>query len=210
MVLTQQKDTAQYLASMEGAYRATEVQLFGNITNTCFARNAVSGYPTNTQYTNPNDSVSKVDYNGSSGQKTGPSLLLKVMSGDTIKIGVQSYYNSGSGTTNNSSFNDVLNSLANMVVNCTGGAHGSVANFTSNGSTMYSAVQNFPLTYNIYSEQCTSLACSILEDSGVPILQNTYIPNTRPVPGSYIPTALPSLWLTPTNFINALMAPINN
>ena len=122
MVLTQQKDTAQYLASMEGAFRSTEVQLFGNITNTAYARNSVSGYPANTQFTNPNDSVSKVDFNGSSGQKTGPSLLLKVMSGDTIKIGVQSYYNSGSGSSNNSSFTDVLNSLANAVVRVQGEA----------------------------------------------------------------------------------------
>jgi RHS repeat-associated protein len=143
MVLTQQRDTAQYLASMESAYRSTEVQLFGNITNTCYARASVSGYPPNTVYTNPNDSVSKVDFNGTSGQKTGPSLLLKVMSGDTIKMGVQSYYNSGSGTTNNSSFTDVLNSLANAIVNSAGTGHGTVSNLTANNSTVYSAVQGF-------------------------------------------------------------------
>ncbi len=143
MVLTQQKDTAQYLASMEAAYRSTEVQLFGNITNTCYPRTSVSGYPNNIQFTNPNDSVSKVDYNGSSGQKTGPNLLLKVMSGDTIQMMVQSYYNSGSGSTNNTSFTDVLNSLANAVVTSTGGSHGSLPQFTANNSTIYSAVNTF-------------------------------------------------------------------
>jgi RHS repeat-associated protein len=143
MVLTQQKDTAQYLASMEAAYRATEVQLFSNITSTCYPRASVSGYPDDLTYTNPNDSVSKVDYNGTSGQKTGPSLLLKVMSGDTVKFGVQSYYNSGSGSTNNSSFNDVLNTLAAVLVSTTGGDHGTVANLTASGSTVYSGLSSF-------------------------------------------------------------------
>ncbi len=117
MVLTQEKDTTNYLASMEAAYRSTETQLFGNITSTCVAWTSMPNYqniPNNVRYatTSPNDSVSKVDYTGSSGQTTGPSLLLKVMSGDTVQIGVQCYYNSGSGTTNNSSFSDVLNALA--------------------------------------------------------------------------------------------------
>jgi hypothetical protein len=65
------------------------------------------------------------------------------MSGDTIKMGVQSYYNSGSGSTNNSSFTDVLNSLANAIVSTAGTGHGTVANLTANNSTVYSAVQGF-------------------------------------------------------------------
>jgi len=87
-VLTQERDTTNYLASMEAAYRSTETQLFGNITTTSSAWNAVPGYqaiPSQTMfaYTNPNDSVSKVDSSSTGGQKTGPSLLLKVMSGDS-------------------------------------------------------------------------------------------------------------------------------
>ena len=61
--------------------------------------------------TNPNDSVAKVDYNGTSGQSSWPSLLLKVMGGDTVSIGVQSFWNSNSITTTNSSLNAVLASL---------------------------------------------------------------------------------------------------
>jgi hypothetical protein len=71
MVLTQQRDTANYLASMEAAYRATESQLFANIAASCYPKASISGYPTDNT-TTPNDSVARL--NGS-GQKTGPSAL---------------------------------------------------------------------------------------------------------------------------------------
>jgi len=148
MVLTQQRDTTNYLASMEAAYRSTEVQLFGDITNTSYQRSLVSGYPDDLTYTNPNDSVARVDSNSASGQKVGPNLLLKVMSGDTVKLGVQCYYNSGSGSTNNSSFSDVLNSLANGLVNSTGGAHGTLSNLTSSSSTVYTGLTSFLSSYD--------------------------------------------------------------
>ena len=140
MLLTQQRDTANYLASMESAYRQTELQLFNNINTTSYPRSAVAGYPVSTTITNPNDTVSKVDYNGSSGQKTGPSLLLKVMSGDTVNMAVQSYYNTNSASATNSSFSDVLNSLAGGIYNATAGSEGTVANFTASGSPVYAAI----------------------------------------------------------------------
>jgi len=49
-----------------------------------------------------------------------------IMSGDTINMAVQSYYNSKSVNTNNSSFTDVLNSLANALFTSTGASHGAV------------------------------------------------------------------------------------
>jgi RHS repeat-associated protein len=144
----QERDTTNYLASMEAAYRSTEVQLFGNITNTSYAWSSVPNYSSIPSgqlllYTNPNDSVARVDSNSTTGQKVGPNLLLKVMSGDTVQLGVQCFYNSGSGSTNNTSFNDVLNSLANGLVNTTGGAHGTLTNLTSSGSTVYTGLTSF-------------------------------------------------------------------
>ena len=65
------------------------------------------------------------------------------MSGDTISIAVQSYYNSHSSSTNNSSFTEVLNSLANGLFDATNGAHGTVSNLTSSGSSVYSGVSSF-------------------------------------------------------------------
>jgi RHS repeat-associated protein len=149
MVLTQERDTTNYLATMEYQFRATEEQLFGNITNTCAAwtsmYNESINIPNNVRYayTSPNDSVSKVDSSSAGGQKTGPSLLLKVMSGDSVNIGVQCYYTIPNSGTNYSSFNDVLNSLANGLVNLTGGAHGTVSNLTSSSSSVYTGLTSF-------------------------------------------------------------------
>jgi len=95
VVLTQEKDTAQYLCTMEAAFRATENALFYGIDSSCVARTSVPapGYPDDLTYTNPNDSVARVNGNG---PKMGPAIILKVMSGDRLNIGVQYYYNSGS------------------------------------------------------------------------------------------------------------------
>ncbi len=44
MVLSQEKDTTNYIATMEAAYRATESQLFGNIASTCVAWTSMPNY----------------------------------------------------------------------------------------------------------------------------------------------------------------------
>ena len=148
-VLTQQRDTSNYIVTMEATYRSTELQLFGNIAATSAAWTSTPNYTnilsgTRYAYTNPNDSVSKVDSTSAGGQKVGPNLLLKVMSGDTINFSVQCYYVSpGGGSTNNSSFSDVLNSLSNGLVNLTGGAHGTLSNLTSSGSIVYNGLSSF-------------------------------------------------------------------
>jgi RHS repeat-associated protein len=148
-VLTQERDTSNYMATMEYQYRGTELQLFNNIVQTDTAWTAMPNYtniPNNIRfmYTSPNDSVSRVDSTSSGGQKVGPNLLLKVMSGDTVNLSVQCYYVSpGGGSTNNSSFSDVLNSLSNGLVNLTGGAHGTLSNLTSSGSTVYNGLSSF-------------------------------------------------------------------
>jgi RHS repeat-associated protein len=141
MVLTQQKDTAKYLASMEAAYRATETQLFSNITTTCYPRASVSGYPNDLTVTNPNDSVIKVNGNG---PRMGPGLLLKVMSGDTVDVATQFYY-LANGTVNSptSSLNDVLNSLAAGIVNMAGGSKGSLSDLTGTSSPVLGALNSF-------------------------------------------------------------------
>jgi RHS repeat-associated protein len=149
MVLTQERDTTNYIATMEAVNRTTESKLFGNIASTCVAWTAMPNYqniPNNIRfaYTSPNDSVSKVDYNGTSGQTTGVNLLLKVMAGDIIMPGVQCYYANNTITTTNSSFSSVLNSLAAGILGTsTGGAEGTLSGYTSSGSPVYSAVTNF-------------------------------------------------------------------
>jgi hypothetical protein len=65
------------------------------------------------------------------------------MSGDAIQMAVKSFYKTGTNTTQNGSFTDVLNSLANMLVSSTAGAHGNFANLTNSGSTVYSGLNSF-------------------------------------------------------------------
>lgn len=143
VLLTQEKDTAQYVATMEPAFRATENALFYNIDSTSYAANLVAGgFPAEPNGTQPNDSVAKVD---GAGQKIGPALLLKVMSGDSISVGVYSYYNStGAVPSPNSSFKNVLNSLASGLGTLTGGGEQAVATMTAPSTgPVYNAVNAF-------------------------------------------------------------------
>jgi RHS repeat-associated protein len=141
MVLTQQKDTAQYMATMEAAYRSTENQLFYNLPQSNYSRAAVAGYPTDAT-TTPNDSLMKL--NGS-GQKLGAAIILKVMSGDVVDIAVKSFYKSG-GTANspNSSLTDVLSSFANGIVTTAAGTKGSLTDLNNQTtSPLFSAINSF-------------------------------------------------------------------
>ncbi len=151
MVLTQERDTTEYIATMEAAHRATESQLFGNIASTNYPWNSMPSAAQNIDssiryaYGSVNDSVSIVT--GAVGQTTGPNLLLKVMAGDTIMPAVQCYYVSNTASTPNSSFNSVLNSLAGAIVGThTGAAEGAVSNYTSSSGTVYSSLNSFLTT----------------------------------------------------------------
>jgi RHS repeat-associated protein len=150
IILTTERDTTSYVATMEAAYRATESKLFSNIASTSAAWTSMPNYqniPNSIRYPSGvtvNDSVSKVDYNGTSGQTTGPGLLLKVMSGDAVSLGVQCYYVNNTLTTTNSSLNSVLNSLAGGIMGTpTGAAEGTLSGYTSSSGTVYSALSNF-------------------------------------------------------------------
>lgn len=144
VMLTQEKDTAEYMATMEGAFRATENALFYNIDSTSYAANLVpgGGFPAEPNGPQPNDSVAKVD---GAGQKMGPALLLKVMSGDSISVGVYAYYNStGAVPSPNSSFNNVVNSLASGLGALTGGGEQAITTMTAPSTgPVYNAVNSF-------------------------------------------------------------------
>jgi len=144
VVLTQQKDTAQYMATMESAYRAKEMALFYNIDSTSYPTASVpGGFPDDGPPT-PNDSVARVS--GSVGShKMGPAILLKVMTGDSIAFGVKSFYRSNSSPgPNHSSVQDVMTSLAQGLLSVAGGGHGAMADLNNtSGSPVYAALNNF-------------------------------------------------------------------
>lgn len=105
-VLTTKSDTAVYAATMETGNSAVENALFSNIDNT---RTALpTGYPADNT-TNPNAYTAKL--NAQSGQKTGPSLVLRVMAGDVITIGTKAYYTNTGTTTRYATAADMITSL---------------------------------------------------------------------------------------------------
>ena len=116
MVLTDEQQTDAYpAASMETAAAAIENIFYSNIEETRTAKPA--GYPDDS-YTNPNNFVAKL--NGS-GNKVGPGIVLRVMSGDQVNIRASSWYNlNGSQTgTPVSPLNDLLTSLSRGIVSST-------------------------------------------------------------------------------------------
>jgi len=142
IVLTQQKDTAQYLATMEAAYRTTEDALFYDVSKT--ASPTPPNFPAEPNMPGPNNYVSLLDgYT----YKTGPAILLKVMSGDSVKLGCNSYYGgNGSIAAPHSSYDDILYSLSRGLVSMNGAAAhgvGSLADLNASSSPLAAAVNTF-------------------------------------------------------------------
>jgi RHS repeat-associated protein len=149
VILTDQRDTAQYVATMEGAYRTKENSLFYNIPATSFGRSAAAGYPVDVTTTNPNDSVIRL---GANGQKMGPAIILKVMSGDKVTIATNYYFNAA-GTTGSQqlSAENLINSLANGIVSLTGASHGSFSDLTGASTPLTGALNSFVSGNNVTS-----------------------------------------------------------
>jgi RHS repeat-associated protein len=136
---------------MEPANRATENALFYNIDSTSYATSAVpGGYPGGTDG-GANDSVAMVS--GSPGDHTqGPAMLLKVMTGDSVSFGVNSFFvGGGTAGSNSSSLSSVLNTLAGGLVTLgAGGGENGVLSGLSNSSSgpVYAALSSFFPSYD--------------------------------------------------------------
>jgi RHS repeat-associated protein len=89
-VLTEQTDFSMYTATMETAAATQENALFSNLDDT--RTDKPVGYPAD-DATPDNKSVAKLNAKDG-GKKIGPSLVLKVMAGDTIRMGVRAFYKS--------------------------------------------------------------------------------------------------------------------
>ncbi len=120
-VVTEEKDTAFYQATMEPARQGTEDALFANIYT-----------PTNTVYNKPsafdsdtaNHKVSRLNGSTSSGNtKVGPSLVLKVMTGDKVQINTYAFYNTTTQQPQNgvNLLTDILSILPGAIIGNAGG-----------------------------------------------------------------------------------------
>ncbi|WP_202183117.1 DUF6443 domain-containing protein [Chitinophaga solisilvae] len=90
LVLTEQNDFTMYSATMESAAAAKENALFSNVDATRVPKPA--GYPDDGSGSK-NESVARLNAKDG-GKKVGPSLVLRVMAGDTIRIGARAFYKS--------------------------------------------------------------------------------------------------------------------
>ncbi|PUZ19146.1 hypothetical protein DCM91_20895 [Chitinophaga costaii] len=134
-VLTTTSDTAIYAATLETGNSAVENALFSNIDNT---RTALpTGYPADGT-TNPNAYAAKL--NAQSGQKTGPSIVLRVMAGDVITIGTRAYYTNTGANTRYASTADMITSLLQAFA--TGGQADGAHVPTGSSSPMSSTIMN--------------------------------------------------------------------
>ncbi|WP_127129660.1 DUF6443 domain-containing protein [Pseudoflavitalea rhizosphaerae] len=148
MVLTEQRETMKYYATMETAYRQQEKELFSNIVETEYpTANVPGGYPADALTTDPNQFVAKL--NGS-GNKIGPSIVLRVMSGDQVEVGVKSFYRS-QGTVGSSQdpIPQILSSLAAGIIGKAGESKGAFDLLSSDvNSPLLGAVESFRTANN--------------------------------------------------------------
>ncbi|WP_240915171.1 RHS repeat-associated core domain-containing protein [Chitinophaga oryziterrae] len=165
VVLGTRSESSKYAATMETRATATENALFSNIDNTRTALPA--GYPADNT-TNPNTYVARL--NAVNGQKIGPSLVLRVMAGDTIQLGVKAFYKSTgtstSGTTSANMLAALLQAFSGSSVS--EGAHTATGTgsplSTSFSSTDYDALKQKDPTQNLTDKPKSYLNYALFDD----------------------------------------------
>jgi RHS repeat-associated protein len=111
MVLTEQTDFSMYAATMEKPVAAKETALFSNVDNT--RADKPVGYPAD-ESAGTNAAVAKLTATAS-GKKIGPSIVLKVMAGDTVQLSAKAFYKSGGPKGKNSAAPLSENILADLI-----------------------------------------------------------------------------------------------
>ncbi|HVI44391.1 MAG TPA: DUF6443 domain-containing protein [Chitinophaga sp.] len=133
VVLTEQSDLSVYTATMEQNVAARETALFSNVDKT--RSPAPVGYP-GAQGISGNQFVAKLSAR-QEGNKIGPSLVLRVLTGDTIQVGAQAFYKSQQPdkSDRNAIPAEMLTSLAQTFTNPvrTGADHGALSGPGTNG-----------------------------------------------------------------------------
>jgi RHS repeat-associated protein len=138
MVLTDEHQTSAYpVASLEAATLTIEKDYYDIPDGGRVHKNTVPGYPSDT-YTNPNDYIQQLNGNG---QKTGSSIVLKVMAGDKVNIRANSWYRlngASPGSPVNLLAADLIGSLAGGIAGAGAGSH-SATQLQENSSLLGSA-----------------------------------------------------------------------
>ncbi len=112
---------------MESAASTVENFLFGNIDNTRTDVTTLSSCYPSDNTTNPNSFVAKAQ---SDGNRIGPSLTLRVMAGDTIRMAVSAAYNSTGADNRDATPNEIITALLQALSTnvISAGAHNALSN----------------------------------------------------------------------------------
>ncbi len=123
LVATTETKAITYAATMETANAGVEDQLFSNVSSTSVTK------PAGFDNVSANLKVSKLNGNINTGgnKRTGPTLILKVMAGDTISVSTQAWYSgavqpAATGVTLIAT--ELANALTGGIVNIGGGKDG--------------------------------------------------------------------------------------
>ncbi|NLR63695.1 RHS repeat-associated core domain-containing protein [Chitinophaga varians] len=137
LVLTDSSNLSIYTATMETPSAAKENLLFSNIDNT--RSNKPVGYPAD-ESAGKNESVAKLTATGT-GKKIGPSLVLRVMAGDTIQVSSKAFYKSNGPANKNNPVVPAENMVADLIAAFGGttSADATHGNAASAGNTPFNA-----------------------------------------------------------------------
>lgn len=201
MVLGTKSDTATYAATMETAASAVENALFNNIDNT--RADKPVGYPTDNT-TSPNNKVALL--NGANGQKIGPSLVLRVMAGDSIAIVCKALYKDAGATTSGNTSSSMVSAIIQAFSSSgvSDGVHGStgvnspISLFTS---ALYDGLKTQDSTQNLSTQPKAYLNFAAFDDQFNLVSENSGVRQVKGTVDSLIPLIVNKMVIKKTGFI---------
>ena len=191
----------QYAATMETAATQTENALFSNIDNT--RTPLPTGYPTDNT-TNPNQYVAKL--NGT-GNKIGPSLVLRVMAGDTIQVGVKGYYSDPNALVNDNTPAQMAQALVQALgsIASADGIHaglGSNSAIANNfGSSQYTELMNIDKNQDVSTKPQAFLNYVMFDDQFNMVDDNSGVKQVQALSGTIQTLASGQIVIKKTGFI---------
>ncbi|ACU61832.1 DUF6443 domain-containing protein [Chitinophaga pinensis] len=196
------RDTADYFASMETARSGVENVLFSNIDNTTAP--LPTGYPTDNT-TDPNDYVAKL--NGVDGAKIGPSLVLRVMKGDTISAVAKAFYKSTTANTSSNTAASMLSALlqafssggVSQGPHMSGGPNSPLA--TSFSSTDYQQLLNQEPAQNEPTWPKAYLSFVLFDDQFKVVQGNSGVRQVQGAPDAQVNVVMPQMIAEKSGFL---------
>jgi RHS repeat-associated protein len=143
MVLTEEQQTDAYIpASFETDNLELENLFYSGLDSGRVNRSTVSGYPSDDDYTDPNDFIQKLEGNG----QIGANKTLKVMVGDKVSIRTSSWYDLPSNTDPTITYDfgtQLITALSGGIGNLTSTHGGPSVEQIGNLSDIHSGALNF-------------------------------------------------------------------